>query len=158
MPPIRSGVARAPSRSRRWWGVTDMTGRRGFTLVELLVSMVLLVIVAGGIYRLLNATQRISRAQAERVDMQSNMRAGALILAAELRAVAYDTNPGAAVSTVNTDVPDILKAYPDSIQFRAIRGTGVICQFTSSSITISTSTTAPYPRVRELLATDSLLI
>src|SRR4051812_5213893 len=110
MPPIPSGVARAPSRSRPWWGVTDMTGRRGFTLVELLVSMVLLVIVAGGIYRLLNATQRISRAQAERVDMQSNMRAGALILAAELRAVAYDNNPGA---VGNTEVPDIQKAYPD---------------------------------------------
>lgn len=132
-----------------------MTSRRGFTLVELLVSMVLLVIVMGSIYRLLNSTQRISRAQAERVDMQSNMRAGTLILPAELREVGYDTMPGVPPPT-NTNVPDIQIATGDSIQFRAMRGTGIICDVAGTTITISTI--APYPRLREMVATDSLLI
>jgi prepilin-type N-terminal cleavage/methylation domain-containing protein len=130
-----------------------MTSRRGFTLIELLVSMVLMLIVSGSIYRLLNTTQRISRAQAARVDMQSNMRAGTLILPAELREVGYDTMPGTAG---NTNVPDIQMATGDSIRFRAVRGSGIICSVAGTTITISTA--AAYSGLRSMATTDSLLI
>ena len=62
-----------------------MRYRRGFTLVEILVSLVVMVIVTGAIYKMLTSSQRLSRAQAERVSLQSNVRSGALIVPAELR-------------------------------------------------------------------------
>lgn len=130
-----------------------MTSRRGFTLVELLVSMMLLIVVLGGMYRMLNSSQRITRAQAERVDMQSNMRAGALILAAELREVGYDSMPSLGG---NTNVPDIQMATGDSIRFRAIRGTGIICKINGTAVTIST--TVGYSKLRSMTTNDSLLI
>ncbi len=135
-----------------------MSSRRGYALVELLVSMLLLLIVLGGVYRLLNSTQRLSRAQAERVDMQSSMRAGALIVPIELREIGYDTITVAALAaaTGNTDSPDIQIADGDSIQFRAIRGNGVICAVSGSQITMSTAWL--YSSLRAPVTTDSVLI
>jgi prepilin-type N-terminal cleavage/methylation domain-containing protein len=46
--------------------LTTMRNHRGYTLVELLVVMVIMVTVTGGILKLLNTSQRLSRAQAER--------------------------------------------------------------------------------------------
>ena len=57
-----------------------MRNHRGFTLVELLVVLLIMVVVTGGIYKLLNSTQRLSRAQAERVDLQSNVRTASLVM------------------------------------------------------------------------------
>lgn len=138
--------------------MAPLTSRRGFTLVELLVAMLLLLVVMSGIYRLLNSTQRISRAQAERVDMQSNMRAGTLILPAELREVGYDTIPNVS-GNPNTNVPDIQMATGDSIQFRAIRGSGIICQISTGINTqMAISTGVGYSQLRNLTASDSLLV
>ena len=62
-----------------------MTQRRGFTLVEVLIALVIMGIVTGAIYRLLNTNQRLSLAQAEQVSLQSNVRTGSLIVPSELR-------------------------------------------------------------------------
>jgi prepilin-type N-terminal cleavage/methylation domain-containing protein len=137
-----------------------MTSRRGFTLVELLVSLVLLVIVLGATYQLLTNTQRISRAQAERVDMQSNMRAGTIIIPTELQALGYDTIPVSALG--NTISPDIIAAAPDSIVFRAMRGAGIICAISvsGSQATFTVSTDWLYSAARAPVASprDSALI
>ena len=62
-----------------------MRPRRGFTLVEVMIALVILGIVTGAIYRLLDANRRIAVAQAEQVMLQSNVRTGSLIVPNELR-------------------------------------------------------------------------
>lgn len=133
-----------------------MTSRRGFTIIELLVAMVLFLIVSASIYSLLNNTQRVSRAQAERVDMQSNMRAGALVLPSDFKMIGYDTVPGSATVT-----SDILAMGPDSIMFRAIRASGIVCQFNATNtIVIDTSASRYYSAYRTPVTSgrDSLMV
>lgn len=117
-----------------------MTSRRGFTLVELLVAVVVLTIVLGGVYNLLLNTQRVSRAQAEQMDMQSNMRAGTLILPTELREIGYDTTfipaAGGLAGSVATVQSDLLAMGPTSVRFRAVRRSGVICAVGANFVTV----------------------
>jgi prepilin-type N-terminal cleavage/methylation domain-containing protein len=117
-----------------------MRSRRGFTLVELLVAIVVLTIVLGGIYNLLLNTQRVSKAQAEQMDMQSNMRAGTLILPTELRETGYDTTylpaAGGLAGSAATVQSDILAMGPTSIRIRAVRRSGVICAVGANTVTV----------------------
>jgi len=99
-----------------------MTTRRGFTLVEVLIALVILGVVTGAIYRLLNTSQRLTLAQAEQVTLQSNVRTGSLVVPNELREL--NTVIGAGVGPRN----DIIVADPDAITYRAMRGLGVLCQ------------------------------
>jgi prepilin-type N-terminal cleavage/methylation domain-containing protein len=91
-----------------------MLTRRGFTLVELLIALVLLSIVSAGIYRVLVNNQRIYQAQTQRIDLQQNIRAATAILPAELREL--DAADG-----------DLIAMTPTSITLRAPRQLGIIC-------------------------------
>jgi len=91
-----------------------MLTRRGFTLVELLIALVLFAIVSAGIYRVLVNNQRIYQAQTQRIDMQQNIRAATTILPAELREL--DAADG-----------DLIAMAPTSITLRAPRQLGIIC-------------------------------
>ena len=53
-----------------------MSQRRGFTLVEVLLALIIMGVVTGALYRLLNTNQRLALAQAEQVSLQSNVRTG----------------------------------------------------------------------------------
>ncbi len=88
--------------------------RRGLTLVELLVALVLLSIVSAALYRVLVSNQRIYQAQTQRIDMQQNIRAAAQILPADLREL--DASEG-----------DISAASATSVTFRGMRWMGIIC-------------------------------
>jgi hypothetical protein len=78
------------------------------------------------------------------MDMQSNMRAGTLIVPTELREIGYDTTYLAAVApaigglpgSVGTVQSDILAMGPTSIRFRAVRRSGIICAVGGSSVTV----------------------
>src|SRR3954470_8851448 len=94
---------------------------RGFTLVEIVIALALTLIVTGSIHRLLVTTHRLSRMQASQLDVQSNVRAGALVIAHELR----ELN---AVDGGSTDQTDILNITSTSITYRAARGIGFVCQ------------------------------
>ncbi len=59
--------------------------RRGFTLVELLVALVLGALVASGVYQALVGTQRASHAGMQQIEVQENLRAGVGYLSAVLR-------------------------------------------------------------------------
>jgi prepilin-type N-terminal cleavage/methylation domain-containing protein len=98
-----------------------MRNHRGFTLVELLIVLLLMTIVTGGIYRLLNGTQRLTRAQTERIDLQSNVRTASIVIPSELREI--NTVTGAATSTRT----DILAGDATSITYRAMRAFGLLC-------------------------------
>ncbi len=88
--------------------------RRGLSLVELLVALVILGLVTASLYRVLVNNQRVYQAQTQRIDLQQNIRAAVTILPAEFRELdAYDG--------------DILAMGATSITIRAFRVLGFVC-------------------------------
>lgn len=88
--------------------------RRGFTMIELLVALVLLGLVSAAIYRVLVNNQRLYMAQTQRIDLSQNIRAAATILPAEFRELdAFDG--------------DIAAMTPSSIDIRAMRWLSFVC-------------------------------
>ena len=59
--------------------------RRGFTLIELMIALVLLGLVSTAVYKVLVNNQRVYLAQTQTIDLQQNIRAAAAILPAEFR-------------------------------------------------------------------------
>jgi prepilin-type N-terminal cleavage/methylation domain-containing protein len=120
--------------------------RRGFTLIELLVSLILLVIVGGGLYTTLITVQRVSRKQAEVSNMQGNLRAGMQLVQSELSEVS--TNATAPSS-------DIESMSATAIRYRAMRGIGEACETGLTSVKIRQPT---WSGRAPTAATDSLYI
>lgn len=118
-----------------------MTSRRGFTLVEALLAVVLLAIVGQSILRLLTVSQRLFRAQSERAALQATVRAGTSLLPAELR----ELGPG-----------DILALAPDQIVYRAMRSAGVACAVTAGTVHLRRELLYGYRSIAA--ARDSLLL
>jgi len=88
--------------------------RRGFTILELLVALVLLGLVSTAIYRVLVNNQRLYMAQTQRIDLSQNIRAANTILSAEFRELdAFDG--------------DITAMGPDSLVIRGMRWLSFIC-------------------------------
>ena len=103
-------------------------GHRGFTLIELMVALVLVLAVGGVTYALLAQNQRVSRSQVEHAGLQDNVRAGALVVANELREVGYDSIPPEAALGAGASVsPDLLVMKPGRLEYRAMRGIGFTC-------------------------------
>jgi len=88
--------------------------RRGFTMVELLVALVLLGIVSAALYRVLVNNQRLYQAQTARIDLSQNIRAAGSILPAEFRQL--DASEG-----------DISTMSATSISILAMRWLGFLC-------------------------------
>src|SRR3989442_15278040 len=88
--------------------------RRGFTLIELMIALLLLGIVATGIYRVLVGNQQTDLAQTQRIDLQQNIRAVLTILPADFREIAAADG-------------DILKMACTSLTIRARRSLAFIC-------------------------------
>lgn len=117
-----------------------MRTRRGFTLVELLIALVLLSLVTASIFSLLNTTQRVTRAQAERSSLQSNVRTGAIVVPNELRELNNVVGAVAGSSQI-----DILNKSATSVQYHAMRGLGVLCQVATGTqmVLYNSPTVAP---------------
>ena len=88
--------------------------RRGFTLVELLIGLILIGIVSAGIYRVLLNNQRIYSAQTQRIEMSQNIRAAAAVLPAEFRELSASEG-------------DIGTMSATSISIRAMRQLAFLC-------------------------------
>jgi type IV pilus assembly protein PilW len=67
-----------------------LLGRRGFTLTEILVAMVLTGIVVGAIYTTYKSQQDTYMAQDQVAEMQLNLRAAAHIMASDIRMAGYN--------------------------------------------------------------------
>jgi prepilin-type N-terminal cleavage/methylation domain-containing protein len=135
-----------------------MTDRRGFTMVELMVALILTLAVGGVTYGLLVNSQRVSRSQTEHVGMQDNVRAGALIVATELREVGYDSVPavGPALGPGNATNSDLILMETGKLRYRAWRGIGFTCfPPAANELRLETST---YMGVRQPQANDSLVV
>ncbi len=108
--------------------------RRGFTLVELMVAIVLVTAVVGVTYALLVQNQRVSRSQVEHAGLQDNVRAGALIVANELKEIGYDSIPsGAGLSALPSVSPDLVVMLPGRLEYKAMRGLGFTCSMAAPS-------------------------
>ena len=92
----------------------SLLARRGFSLIELMIALVLLGLVATAVYKVLVNNQRVYLAQTQTIDLQQNIRAGAAILPAEFREL--DAADG-----------DITGMGPDSIRMRAMRQLSFVC-------------------------------
>jgi len=88
--------------------------RRGFTMVELLIALLLLGLVSAALYRVLVNNQRLYMAQTQRIDLSQNIRAASNILPAELREI--DAADG-----------DIVAMSPTRLEIRAMRWIGFLC-------------------------------
>jgi hypothetical protein len=119
-----------------------VVARRGFTLVELMVGLVCALAVSGVALRLLLVNLRVARVQAERAGLQDNVRAGALIVASELRELGFDSVPeAAALGLPAAASSDILIGEPGRIRYRAPRGLGFTCVAPNASqIVLRTAT------------------
>ena len=88
--------------------------RRGFTLIELMIAIVLLGIVSAAVYKVLVNSQRVYLAQTQTIDLQQNTRAAAAILPAEFREL--DAADG-----------DIKAMTATSLRIRAMRELAFVC-------------------------------
>jgi prepilin-type N-terminal cleavage/methylation domain-containing protein len=115
-----------------------MANRRGFTLIEVMIALTIMLIVMGAVYKLMLSTQRLSRGQAERMTLQSNVRIGSLMVLNDLRELNTVTGGSA-------DQNDILAIAATDITYRGMRGIGFICQAsTATEIRISRGSFSGY--------------
>jgi len=91
-----------------------LLARRGFTLIELMIAMVLLGLVSTAVYKVLVNNQRLYLAQTQTIDLYQNIRAAAAILPAEFREL---------------DAPDgdIKAMTATSLRIRAMRQLAFVC-------------------------------
>jgi hypothetical protein len=93
-----------------------------------MVALVLVLAVAAVTYALLVQNQRVSRSQVEHAGLQDNVRAGALVVANELREIGYDSIPPDAGLAAGASVsPDLLVLQPGRLEYKAMRGIGFTC-------------------------------
>lgn len=96
----------------------NLSPQRGFTLVEIVLSIGMTSIVGAALYQLMVTTQRLSRSQMEQVRVQAGLRTGSLVVTNELR----ELSP-----------VDLLSLEPSGLSYRAQRGVGFLCQAATST-------------------------
>ncbi len=88
--------------------------RRGLTLVELLVVIVVATLLMGGIVTILLSNQRLFTVNAAQVQTQQTVRAGAEVVAQELR----ELSPA---------LGDLLSLGATELEVRTLRRAGIVC-------------------------------
>lgn len=100
--------------------VSAVTSRRGVTLLECLVSIVVSGVLMAAVYALLFSGSRLARAESSALDVRRNVRAVAGVLRAELQSVSVEAG-------------DLLAISDSAFTLRAQRGFGVLCAAPGSS-------------------------
>jgi len=128
----------------------SLLARRGFSLIELMIALVLLGLVSAAVYKVLVNNQRVYLAQTQTIDLQQNIRAAAAILPAEFREL--DAADG-----------DITGMGPDSIRMRAMRQLSFVCNTpvlggALGQLSLDIRTTPMYGNRQTFNQNDSVLI
>jgi type II secretory pathway pseudopilin PulG len=108
--------------------LSQPAGRRGYTIVELLIALVMASVLCFGVLKVFMTTQRFSDVLAQKVDVQQNLRTAMAILPSELRQL--DAADG-----------DIKGMAADSITIRAMRQVAVVCTAPAMGVTPLTGRT-----------------
>jgi len=93
---------------------THSTRRAGFTLVELIITMVLVSFVAGAIVKLLLRQQRFYNSTTDLIQTRQQIRQAAAMLPSDLRGISSVGN-------------DIYAMSDSSLDFRGVFGTSIVC-------------------------------
>lgn len=140
---------------------TGVSRRRGFTLVELAVALVLALLVGGLVHRQLLHGQRLARAQAARMALHDNVRVAALVLAGELGGIGYDEITPEASAALGYPVAlrsDLLTMEPGAVTYLAGRGGGRVCGVAPGPPPEIVVAESSWESPRAPRATDSLLV
>jgi len=120
--------------------------RRGYTLVELVIALVILGLVATVLSRIFITQQRLTVSQVEQASMQANVRTGTVILTNELRELA--TNAAGAT--------DIRAISATGLTYRAMRSLALACQASRDTVWVRAS---PLFGARPIIANrDSMML
>jgi prepilin-type N-terminal cleavage/methylation domain-containing protein len=92
--------------------------RRGFTLIELMMSLVLFGIVSVPLYAILVNQQRTYRQETQRIDLNGTVRIGAAVLPAELRELDAGDPAGS----------DIISMTSSGIVYKVMRNVYFMCE------------------------------
>jgi hypothetical protein len=109
-----------------------------------MIVVVMMAIIGGAMVRMLVNTQRLSREQAERVGLQSNLRTGAFLIPSELAEVG-----------INATASDLQFMGANAVQYRAMRGAGVSCQVSPTEIRLWDVPEMPYYGIRAMTTTNN---
>ncbi|HYL56426.1 MAG TPA: prepilin-type N-terminal cleavage/methylation domain-containing protein [Gemmatimonadales bacterium] len=128
----------------------SLLGRRGYSIIELLIALVLLSMVSAAIYKVLVNNQRLYLAQTQTIDLNQNMRAAVTVLPAEFREL--DAADG-----------DIQAMTATSITIRAMRLLGFVCLTPPlgggiGQLTLTIRSTPMYGNRQTFAQNDSLLV
>jgi prepilin-type N-terminal cleavage/methylation domain-containing protein len=139
-----------------------MTTRRGFTMIELMMGLVLTLLVSGITYQLLANNQRVSRGQTAHVSLQDNVRAGGLIITNELREIGFDDISITAQAKFGgfpaANRTDLVATTSTGVSYFAMRGLAFTCSKVlgpPAKIVVRKST---YSVLRAPVSTDSLFV
>lgn len=94
--------------------MSPLPSRRGFTIIELLISMLLGLIVLGAVYQLMITQSAAYGKQRELADVRETARSANTLLSWDIRHAASGGSGIAAMS-------------PSAITLRSVRGVGVVC-------------------------------
>ena len=94
--------------------LTPAAGRRGYTMIELLIALVMASILGFGVLKVFMTTQRFTDVLSQKVDVQQNLRTAMAILPSELR-------------QLDAADQDIKGMAADSITIRGMRQIGIVC-------------------------------
>jgi prepilin-type N-terminal cleavage/methylation domain-containing protein len=103
--------------------------RRGFTLSELLIAVVLFSLIGGAILSVLTRQQRFYRSTADVIKVQTQLRQAGTILPLDLRGISTgDTSANgiAGARAVNYNV-DLYSRSDNAIDFRRVFGSSMLC-------------------------------
>jgi hypothetical protein len=117
----------------------------GFTLVEAMIAMVLCTVVLDLVYRVLIAQQRQATDLALRAARDNTLRTAVGFITGEL------SHAGAGIAP-----SDFLSVAPESISYRARRGSGIACSVTPSSVDVLSEPFATYRQPQS--GRDSLML
>jgi len=124
--------------------------RRGLTLVELLISIIVLGVVGLATARLLRVLLNTSSAQVEIAVNQGGIRTASIALPQDFREIGYDTIPLAGLAT--TDLESI---GTRRITFRAMRGFSTTC---GTPTLLEFRVRKPVLGLRDPVGTDGFLL
>jgi prepilin-type N-terminal cleavage/methylation domain-containing protein len=122
--------------------------RRGFTLVELLLAMVLFAITSSLIFGSLRLMERVQHRTSEKAASQVTLRTGIQTVATELR----ELNNVAA-----SGLSDLKAISANSVTYWGMRASGMTCEITTSAVKIRLGSTYSAARA-PVNVRDSLLI